>query len=424
MATVSYTTMTSSITCQLVNLGSSEWSAGFNPSVHFVLYTSDGSNLVGVQQVSYSYGETSTDTVTFSGLSTNITYLLQAIIYDDNGQQYHIFDAISIKTSSSSGGGTTPIGRPVLTADLRTSTSLTCVLSNLNTTWATFGDTMYCYLSVWQGEDTFVTSAEKNISILQTEAGPISIEFTGLSPSTNYTIYAIFYHNDTIISTWATSLVAQTLGSGGTVDFTPTVSIAEYAKTSTSITIRVYNLATAIGCAPKVIQVFVNGDSSQIITISDDTTTETLVTLSGLSANTAYQIYCGVNYTGMSGVVSNYGVVSPTISVTTNMVSATRPSNFAWTNAKVQGGVFNLMATEWNSLTENINAVRLYYGFAPYNFTVAYSGNPVLASMYNECIYAISSLYPNMDSTSMLVVSNSQIKADLLNNLVVLINSL
>lgn len=69
-----------------------------------------------------------------------------------------------------------------------------------------------------------------------------------------------------------------------------------------------------------------------------------------------------------------------------------RPNDFAWTYSKVQGGTFNLTATEWNNLATRINEFRAYKGLSNYSFTTAYSGNNYMAYMYNQARTAIQGI--------------------------------
>lgn len=70
----------------------------------------------------------------------------------------------------------------------------------------------------------------------------------------------------------------------------------------------------------------------------------------------------------------------------------TRPNDFSWTYSKVQGGTFNLTATEWNNLAKRINEFRAYKGLSNYSFTTAYSGNNYMAYMYNQARTAIQGI--------------------------------
>lgn len=77
------------------------------------------------------------------------------------------------------------------------------------------------------------------------------------------------------------------------------------------------------------------------------------------------------------------------------VVLRTRPSNFAWTVAKVSGGTNTILSTEWNSLLERINAFRLYKGLAYiYTFIEAVKGNDFTATMFNQAVNIINTMSP------------------------------
>ena len=71
----------------------------------------------------------------------------------------------------------------------------------------------------------------------------------------------------------------------------------------------------------------------------------------------------------------------------------TRPNEFSWSSAKIQGGEFSLSASEWNTLTANINQVRIYRGYSSTSFTSVSTNDPVTASIYNEAVTGIQGIY-------------------------------
>lgn len=77
--------------------------------------------------------------------------------------------------------------------------------------------------------------------------------------------------------------------------------------------------------------------------------------------------------------------------------SSGRPAMFSWDTPKVKGAIFDLTASEWCRLLDNINAVREYMGYSIMptgtgvaTFTYPSKGNNFTALMYNQCIYAMS----------------------------------
>lgn len=145
----------------------------------------------------------------------------------------------------------------------------------------------------------------------------------------------------------------------------------------------------------------------------------------GLSSNTSYMVEALIYYNNGS----NY--VRLETSVTTSGGQG-RPDKFSWTTgkdisfsgllSKVSGTAFDLTATEWNGLCNNVNLVSAYATGRTYNFTTAYKGNPFYASMYNEVANAIRAI-TNYSVTLPTVSPGDSIKADDLNQLMYAINS-
>ncbi|NLB81482.1 MAG: hypothetical protein GX800_07730 [Clostridiaceae bacterium] len=65
---------------------------------------------------------------------------------------------------------------------------------------------------------------------------------------------------------------------------------------------------------------------------------------------------------------------------------------FKWTFPKNKGQSFNLTASEWLALQNYINQVRVSKGLSAISFTIPYTNNKFLASMYNECGNAIKDI--------------------------------
>jgi len=108
------------------------------------------------------------------------------------------------------------------------------------------------------------------------------------------------------------------------------------------------------------------------------------VTFNNLSPNSTYNFVCSAQRSGWES--SDYTV---RIVLTTE---ENRPPYFSWTYPKIQGGEFNLTAQEWNDLCDNVNLVEEYKGIGQSNFQTAYTGNKVLATMFNEVRFAIGSM--------------------------------
>jgi len=191
--------------------------------------------------------------------------------------------------------------------------------------------------------------------------------------------------------------------------------------THNSFSAYVTNLDISYSRNDRTIYWYLNGSLYTISELGAHVPVSPYITFSYLSSNTSYSVEAQIYYTN-SVDDPNY----QTVSVYGNCVTSAppRPAKFSWTYPKTKGADFNLKATEWNALTANINLVRAYYGLSLYTFTTAYVGNNFLASMYNECLYAMNPMYLNIDLTGIAVSSGDDITADLLNYLVTLVNGL
>lgn len=108
------------------------------------------------------------------------------------------------------------------------------------------------------------------------------------------------------------------------------------------------------------------------------------VVFSGLQGNTTYNFVCNARRDMFAQ--SDY---TDRVVITTE---SARPPKFSWTHPKVQGGEFNLTATEWNALCNNVNLVEQYKGIGQTSFTPATQGANVLATMFNQVRFAIGSM--------------------------------
>jgi hypothetical protein len=185
---------------------------------------------------------------------------------------------------------------------------------------------------------------------------------------------------------------------------------------TTQIDAYVTGLDTSYGRNDRSIEWYIDGAFSGSDTIAAGVSSTDTYAFTGLSAGTEYDIYAIIYYT------SNGTTLSKTLDVVTaSTLPNARPNYFEWDAPKVSGGVFNLTATEWNALQQNINDVRSYKGYSGYSFTTAYRGNPVTAVMYNQCINAINTIH-NSTLTVYQVSKGDTITAVAINRLRDLIN--
>lgn len=147
------------------------------------------------------------------------------------------------------------------------------------------------------------------------------------------------------------------------------------------------------------------------------------VSLNGLAPGTTYYYYVELGYMadGESSITwcAQYGYDDEgTFETDPEYI---RPDDFSWTYVKRSGGAFNLTAREWNRFTARINDFRAYCEYSDYDFSVAYSGDPFTATMFNEARSAIKSMVSVSVSE---VYKGDIITADMLNDLVDDLNSI
>lgn len=150
------------------------------------------------------------------------------------------------------------------------------------------------------------------------------------------------------------------------------------------------------------------------------------------NASNTITIYPGLVQTSwyIWGLTSTGSVAQgSTVPGITLSVDSTRPKYFYWTYAKNSGGTFNLTAIEWNTLTANINQVRVYKGLTEYKgatnlgFTMAFKGNSFTAAMYNQAVEAIQEI-SGYGAFLSYVSPGDTIYASHLNNLVSELNAI
>lgn len=93
--------------------------------------------------------------------------------------------------------------------------------------------------------------------------------------------------------------------------------------------------------------------------------------------------------------------------------AAQRPDYFEWDNPKVSGGDFNITASEWGRLLDNINAVREYKGLSAISdgSTVGYflypvTGDDFLALHYNQALNGITGILGTGYNTNAVYVGD------------------
>lgn len=174
-----------------------------------------------------------------------------------------------------------------------------------------------------------------------------------------------------------------------------------------------------IGTDPNIL----NYDGQQSLAAYISSTYSTPYTFNGLSQLTTYYVGCYIYVPSTPTPIT-----LPTVAYTTS--ANPRPAYFNWdynpttgTTSKIQGQPFDLKATEWNRLTDNINSVRQYKGYSYYWFTTALQGSQFTAAFYNEAVNAINDMLPFFNQLS-TVSSGDTITAYLMNIIVTRLNGI
>lgn len=189
------------------------------------------------------------------------------------------------------------------------------------------------------------------------------------------------------------------------------------------IAVRVAGLDSSYSRDDRYIEWFIDGNSSGTDTLSAGATTSSSQYFVGLEPGTTYSISATIHYssTPTSGVDSSV-TVSGSFTTDSEPEPDPRPSFFGWSNAKVSGGEFNLTASEWNYLMDNINDVRVWCGQSQYGYTSASAGAVFTAAMFNQAVAAINGITKYSGSLS-TVSAGEKIYASQLNGLRDAINS-
>ena len=144
----------------------------------------------------------------------------------------------------------------------------------------------------------------------------------------------------------------------------------------------------------------------------------------------------GHKYTIRVRACNNYGCSVGYSEGTFTTRGTARPALWNWTNPKTQGTSFNLTASEWNSFTDNINAMRAYYDIihpsatiGQYSFTTAPfdTSRKFYAWMYNQAVTSINHMSPPTaipSDTASSKVAGQSILAKYFNDLKASLNSI
>lgn len=195
--------------------------------------------------------------------------------------------------------------------------------------------------------------------------------FTGLSASTEYRLCVSVALNGEIVEMGYIDATTN----GGKLS---TPYYISSSKTSNSITI---NYSTVSGANRYDIQC-----SNGVIASPSSPT----YTFSNLQPNTQYSFRCMCR-----DIYGNYSD-SNWSGYTYITTDSARPAYFYWDINKVSGQQFNVTASEWNRLIQNVKDVHVYklgsYNSSSYPMTTVSRGQPFYAQRFNEVRFAIGSL--------------------------------
>jgi hypothetical protein len=231
---------------------------------------------------------------------------------------------------------------------------------------------------------------------LNPSSGSIQLIFWNLTPGTSYKVeyyisapeFLNSYINTLLLDT-LTNLVSTVLSNPTSTGFDWKVNLSQIFNSNNYIRAGVCN------------QPFTNGQSavpSGIVAVNlaaSSGIASTSGTITGQSAGTTYTLY------GFAQAVNGlYYTVGSSASITT---LSNRPAYFYWDNTKTSGNDFNISATEWNRLIQNIKDIYTYKGISSYTPTLynVTSGNNVTAvNDFNKIKNAIGYFYNSANPAS------------------------
>ena len=265
------------------------------------------------------------------------------------------------------------------------------------------------------------------------------ITFGGLNPDTEYKITAEIYYETGTTDRVIEYVITESQSGGGYEPDMSSVYIQKMTPSdpTTQIAVRLRGLDTSYSEDDWRLTWYLHNPnlSGSTLVASDSENVapgdsrSSIITFSGLTPKTTYNVECRIRYY-VSGSLSTKWVYLD--GVVTESQSSMRPDYFEWEAPKISGETFNITADEWCGLLNNINNVRVYKGYSEISSTSDPSaitrfyypskGDKMLASMYNQCIYAFENM-GLLDYSSYRVLKGDPITADAINFLRDTINS-
>lgn len=168
------------------------------------------------------------------------------------------------------------------------------------------------------------------------------------------------------------------------------------SQTSTSVTVYLGELDTNYSYNDRRVDWYIGYTYKAYTNIDAYAEESDTATLTGLHAGATYTIYAKV-YKGSD--IEPFATFSKSVTIESD--TSARPSKFSWDKSIVEQGKDAIIyASDWNTLTKNINEVRAYRkanGYTvssptQYSFTTAVKGNALTADMFNEVLNAIKGI--------------------------------
>lgn len=245
-------------------------------------------------------------------------------------------------------------------------------------------------------------------------------ESDGLESNAQYRAYVqILPYPDAIDNPFSVHTELTTFTTGEVISFDSATIVASSSYDGTSITAYIGGLDTNYSRTDRYVYWYLNNTTNykgKTYINAYVSQTSTFSSFGTLTPGATYQIYAEVYYTSNNTLLSK--MLRPIIVTTKNP----RPYDFYWDVEKVQDEEIVITADEWTNLQENINLVRKYKGYSNYSFTTVSPGDDITASVYNECISAINTIYPT-SITSYKVSVGDPITAEAINKLQFFINN-
>lgn len=391
--------------------------------------------------ITNSGSRTQSTTVAFTGLSAGYQYYIEVYVSASGyAGEWSAAGYFNTTGTSDTYGGAKNARLVALSSE--DGTSISVYINGLDKSYTYTDRSVWWYLNGTFKDDALISPGASS-----TASDPYV--FGGLSPGTTYTIKADIHYVNGDGSTGVYTIPTTTITTNTEEVTTWTVlNYGSYSDVSSSIT-RSFTISE--GEVARFTIIFTNSGTAKFYS------TSSLDFVGSLSTSTSFNTTSGrpdselvyndddgegnnflISYDVVAGItyylfvrcysISNSGSV--TVYIDPPAVTVTRPDLFEWDSAKTSGGTFNITASEWGRLLDNINAVRVYKGLAEManGTTVGYflypaSGDNFLALHYNQALMGIAGILGTGYDANAVNIGDS-ITADKINLLRDMINDI